>query len=373
MKDIILFLDLQKINQSFDDEIQAAVKRVVDSGWYLLGEETAAFEKEFAAYNGIKHCIGVANGLDALRIIFRGYMETGVLNEQDEIIVPANTYIASILSITDNRLKPVFVEPDLLTYNLDSGLIESHITPRTRAILLVHLYGRNAYTEEIGELCRRYNLLLVEDCAQAHGAFSSGRRVGTLGNTSGFSFYPGKNLGALGDAGAICTDNEQMALVFRTLANYGSAKKYENQYQGYNSRLDELQAAVLRVKLKRLDHDNQMRREAANLYIKEISNPEVMLPAQGATVKTDLSRVWHLFVIRHPRRDDLQKYLSDHGVQTLIHYPIPPHKQQAYRAMNKMSFPITEKIHREVLSLPLSQVMTKNNVMTIVGLINKCK
>lgn len=368
---MISFLNLQKINQSFQEEIYSATKRVIDSGWYLLGKETASFEKEFAAFIGIRHCIGVANGLDALRIILRGYMETGFLKEEDEIIVPANTYIASILAISDNRLKPVLVEPDLSTYNLDPNLIEAHITSRTRGIMLVHLYGRNAYTEKIGEICRKYNLLLIEDSAQAHGARFMEQRTGTFGDASGFSFYPGKNLGALGDAGAICTNNDEMALVYRTLANYGSIKKYENQFKGYNSRIDELQAAILSAKLKKLDDDNQRRREIAAFYLANIKHPEIVLPILPSNAGADNSHVWHLFVIRHHHRNDLQKYLSENDIQTLIHYPIPPHKQQAYHLWNSLHYPLTEIIHREVLSLPISPVMEQSEVEEVVRAINK--
>jgi dTDP-4-amino-4,6-dideoxygalactose transaminase len=368
---MISFLDLQKINQTYKEEIDIAVKRVIDSGWYLLGEETTLFQQEFARFIGVKYCIGVANGLDALRIIMRAYLEMEEMQEGDEIIVPANTYIASILAISHNRLKPVLVEPDIQSYNLSADLIEDQITKRTRGIILVHLYGQNAYCDKIGELCKKYNLKLIEDCAQAHGAYFQNQRVGSIGDSAGFSFYPGKNLGALGDAGAICTNDAQFATICRTLGNYGSHKKYENLYQGYNSRLDEIQAAILRVKLTHLDSDNQTRREFANYYKRNITNPEIILPVYSSQNENILSHVWHLFVIRHKHRKELQKYLAEKGIQTLIHYPIPPHKQPAYYSLNYLSFPVTEKIHKEVLSLPISPVMNKGDLKKITDIINK--
>ncbi|MBE0675164.1 MAG: DegT/DnrJ/EryC1/StrS family aminotransferase [Bacteroidales bacterium] len=413
---MIKFLDIQKISESFEPALTDAVQRVVHSGWYLLGEEVTAFEKEYAEYIGTRHCIGVANGLDALRLIMKAWIEMGVMKEGDEVIVPANTYIASILAITDNRLKPVLVEPDINTYNLDLSLIEKHITPRTRAIMVVHLYGRVCWPEGLEQIAGRYNLKIIEDNAQAAGAVwsidnqsgtglsstvaqgerasapvpASGdgpiyTRTGSLGDAAGNSFYPGKNLGALGDGGAVTTNDDKLAAVVRALANYGSTKKYVNDYQGLNSRLDEVQAAALRVKLPRLDADNTHRCKIAHYYINNITNPDTILPTnlQPATGNLNpaldlrpltsdfgLYHVWHLFVIRHPERDRLQQFLADNGVQTLIHYPVPPHKQLAYRQWNVMSIPLTEKIHREVLSLPISQVMEEEEYVRVTELIN---
>lgn len=363
---MIKFLDLYSINNQYRTEIEDAIKRVLESGWYILGEENRTFEKKFSEYIGVKHCIGVANGLDALRIILRAYIEMGFMQEGDEIIVPANTYIASILAITDNRLKPVLVEPDIDTYNIDPALIEQQITPKTKGIMIVHLYGQNAYDEAIGDLCKKYKLKLIEDAAQAHGAYYQEKRVGSLGDAAGFSFYPGKNLGALGDAGAICTNNDGLASICRALGNYGSHKKYENNHQGLNSRLDEIQAAILSVKLPFLDEENQRRREVAEYYRDNIKNDKIILPQ----VKDSHSHVWHLFVVRTKNRGHLQKYLNNSGIQTLIHYPIPPHKQQAYTEWNDYSFPITEKIHDEVLSLPMSPVMSDVDVKRVVEFVD---
>ena len=369
--DLIKFLDLKAINDSFEPELSSAIKRVLDSGWYLLGNEVKAFEEEYAQYIGTKHCIGVANGLDALRLILRAYIEMGAMKEGDEIIVPANTYIASILAITDNRLVPVLVEPDINTYNIDPYKIVEKITTLTRGIMIVHLYGQNAMHPEILRLTEKYNLKLIEDNAQAHGCYYDGKRTGSLGDAAGHSFYPGKNLGALGDAGAVTTNNDELAEVIRTLANYGSKKKYEHIYKGLNSRLDEIQAAVLRVKLRRLDADNQRRREIAQYYQDHITNPEITLPFCLPPVACCLDHVWHLFVIRTLQRDKLQAYLIENNIQTLIHYPIPPHKQLAYKEWNKLSFPITETIHNEVLSLPISPVLTESEVKSVVQIINK--
>lgn len=395
---MIKFLDIQKITDSFEPELSEAVARVVRRGWYLLGEEVAAFEREYASYIGVKHCIGVANGLDALRLIMKAWIETGEMSEGDEVIVPANTYIASILAITDNRLKPVPVEPDMTTYNLDLAQVERHITPRTKAIMVVHLYGRACWSEELEQLARNHNLKIIEDNAQAAGAVWCGtdpgsaaagsvrygadagsllpgtavRRTGSLGDAAGNSFYPGKNLGALGDAGAVTTNSDELAGVIRALANYGSTRKYVNDYQGLNSRLDEIQAAALRVKLPRLDQDNQYRRHVADCYHRHISNPGIILPRSvtGAEITADPSHVWHLFVVRHAERDRLQRYLAENDIQTLIHYPFPPHKQQAYRDWAGLSFPLTEQIHREVLSLPVSQVMEENEYSKVTEIIN---
>lgn len=372
---MIKFLDLKAINDKYEPELSQAIKRVLDSGWYLLGNEVKAFEKEYGEYIGSKHCIGVANGLDALRLIFKAYIEMGVMKEGDEIIVPANTYIASILAITDNRLTPVLVEPDINSYNIDPFLIESKITDRTKGILIVHLYGQNAMHPEIYRIIKKYNLKLVEDNAQAQGCCFGNKRTGSLGNAAGHSFYPGKNLGALGDAGAVTTDDAELADIIRATANYGSKVKYENLYAGLNSRLDEIQAAILRVKLKCLDDDNQYRREIANYYCENISNQAIILPNKNFDLPflNNKNHNCHLFVIRHTKRDELQQFLFENGVQTLIHYPIPPHKQQAYKDWNQLSFPITEKIHNEVLSLPISPVMNVMEIERVVEIINNAK
>jgi dTDP-4-amino-4,6-dideoxygalactose transaminase len=373
---MISFLDLKKINDSFEPQLSQAIRRVLDSGWYLLGKEVKAFEEEYARYIGSRHCVGVANGLDALRLILRAYIEMGVMKEGDEVIVPANTYIASILAITDNRLKAVLVEPDINTYNIDPFRIEEKITGRTKAIMIVHLYGRNAMHQEIQKLVDKYNLKLVEDNAQAQGCFYGDKRTGSLGNAAGHSFYPGKNLGALGDAGAVTTDDNELAAVVRTLGNYGSGKKYVNDYQGMNSRLDEIQAAILRVKLTRLDKDNQQRREIADYYIRNMSNPDVCLPensGSGVSVVSDKSNIWHLFILRCKQREHLQNYLQQQGVQTLIHYPIPPHKQKAYQCWGQMILPVTEQIHNEVLSLPISPVLTTDEASKVCELTNSFK
>ena len=364
-KTMIKFLDLKAINDSFEPELSQAIKRVLDSGWYLLGNEVKAFEKEYGEYIGTKHCIGVANGLDALRLILKAYIELGIMKEGVEIIVPANTYIATILAITDNRLIPVLVEPDINTYNLDPFLIEEKITERTRGIMIVHLYGQNAMHPEIQRLGNKYNLKLVEDNAQAAGAYYGEKRTGSLGQAAGNSFYPGKNLGALGDGGAITTNDDELADVVRTLANYGSKIKYQNLYPGLNSRLDEIQAAILQTKLKGLDKDNHRRGEIAQYYLENIVHPDIILPQFKPQYYNG-----HLFVIRHPDRDQLHKYLSENGIQTMIHYPIPPHQQQAYKIWNNLSFPITEKIHQQVLSLPISPVMTNEEVLEVVKRVN---
>ena len=363
---MIKFLDLKAINDSFEPELSQSIKRVIDSGWYLLGNEVKTFEQEYAQYIGTKHCIGVANGLDALRLILKAYIELGVMQEGDEIIVPANTYIASILAITDNRLTPILVEPDLCTYNLNPYLIEEKITNRTKGIMIVHLYGLNAMHPEIQRLVNQYNLKLIEDNAQAVGAYYDEKRTGSLGHAAGNSFYPGKNLGALGDAGAITTNDDELADVVRTIANYGSKIKYQNLYPGLNSRLDEIQAAILRTKLKSLDKDNARRREIAQYYLRNIIHPNIILPQFNSQ-----SYNGHLFVIRHSERDQLQIYLTENGIQTLIHYPIPPHKQLAYKKLNDLNFPITEQIHNEILSLPISPVMVENEFNTIVRIINQ--
>jgi dTDP-4-amino-4,6-dideoxygalactose transaminase len=371
---MIKFLDLKAINDSFNPELHEAVNRVVDSGRYLLGNEVKAFEEAYSTFTGSMYCVGVANGLDALRLIMRAYIEIGVMEEGDEIIVPANTYIASILAISDNRLKPVLVEPNINTYNIDPFLIEEKITQRTKAIMIVHLYGQNSMHPEIQRLVDKYDLKLIEDNAQAQGCFYGDKRTGSLGHAAGHSFYPGKNLGALGDAGAVTTNDHQMAEVIRALGNYGSRKKYFNDYQGINSRLDEIQAAVLKVKLKRLDADNHRRREIAQYYCENIKNPVIVLPNNNNsslfTFPFSLSHVWHLFVIRTSERDRLQKYLLENRIETLIHYPIPPHKQKAYSGWNSYSFKITENIHQNILSLPISPVMKNNEIEKIVSCLN---
>ena len=362
---MIKFLDLQAINNSFQPRLAKAIERVVNSGWYLLGEETKQFEKEYAAYCGSKHCIGVANGLDALRLILKAWMEMGLMKEGDEIIVPANTYIASILAITDNRLVPVLVEPDINTYNINPFLIEEKITNRTRAIMMVHLYGQIAMHPEIEILVTKYNLKLIEDAAQSQGAeyVAADGKIkisGNIGHAAGHSFYPGKNLGALGDAGAVTTNDDELATMVRTIANYGSQVKYRNEYHGLNSRLDEIQAAVLRVKLERMEADNQKRRVIAQYFKDNINNANIILPqllVNKNSVANNRSHVWHLFVIRNGNRDKLQSYLEAQGIQTLIHYPIPPHKQVAYRQWNQQFLPLTETIHQQVLSLPISPIM----------------
>ena len=370
-EEAIKFLDLKAINDSFEPELSQAIKRVIDSGWYLLGSEVKTFEQEYADFIGSKYCIGVANGLDALRLIFKAYLEMGIMQEGDEIIVPANTFIASLLAISDNQLKPILIEPDINTYNIDPFKIEEKITERTRAIMIVHLYGLNAMHPEIQRLVEKYDLKLIEDNAQATGAFYGDRRTGSLGHAAGHSFYPGKNLGCLGDGGAVTTNDQELAVLVKALANYGSNRKYIHEYQGLNSRLDEIQAAVLRTKLFRLDKDNQSRREIAEIYNKHILNSDIILPSRSIIDSSTLSHVWHLFVIRHARRNELQKYLSAKGIQTLIHYPVPPHKQLAYHHLNKnQNLPISEKVHNEVLSLPMSPILTSQNVLKVIECIN---
>lgn len=422
----IKYLDLKKVTERHAEEIHEAVARVIDSGWYLLGEAVARFEEEYARYCGVRHCIACGNGLDALTLILRAYIEMGVMAEGDEVIVPANTYIATILSITENRLVPVLVEPRLDTFQIDDALIEQAITERTRAIMIVHLYGRMAYTDRIGDICRRHGLKLIEDCAQSHGlapllspqggmndyshsqinlqgisnnsqinpqSVSNNSRInqkdaitvsntnspkasflshtssplgGTEGGSAAHSFYPGKNLGALGDAGAVTTDDDELAATVRALANYGSARKYVFRYRGRNSRMDEIQAAVLSVRLRYLDEDNAERRRIALRYIEEVRNPLLKLPSRDYWRHS----VFHIFPVLTPRRDELQRYLADNGVQTVIHYPIPPHKQECYASWNDLSLPVTERIHREELSIPCNQVLTDEEVFCIIKLLN---
>jgi dTDP-4-amino-4,6-dideoxygalactose transaminase len=381
---MIKFFDLQKINNSYEPELSDAIKRVLESGWYLLGIETKAFEDEYAKFIGSKFCIGVANGLDALRLILKSYIELGYMDEGDEIIVPANTYIASILAITENRLKAVLVEPDLITFNINPFRIEEKITERTKAIMIVHLYGRNAMHPEIKRLCEKYNIKLIEDNAQAHGCFYNKKRTGSVGDAAGHSFYPGKNLGALGDAGAVTTDDDKLEPVLRSIANYGSSLKYYYKYKGLNSRLDEIQAAVLRVKLKRLDEDNKHRREISQFYKLNIKNERIVLPklfniSQCANSNNtgessfiqDTSHVWHQFVIRTEQRNKLQSFLTMQGIQTAIHYPIPPHKQKCFKEWNVSNLPITEQIHKEVLSLPISPLFTLEDMEMVTKCLNK--
>jgi len=370
---MIKFLDLQKINAQYADELKQVAAEVIDSGWYLLGERVKQFETNLAQYIGVKNAIGVANGLDALRLILKAYIELDIMKEGDEVIVPANTYIATILAITDNRLKPVLVEPDINTYNLDISLIEKHITPRTRAIMVVHLYGQVCWSDELQIIAKRHKLKIIEDNAQAIGAEWNGSKTGALGDAAGFSFYPGKNLGALGDSGAVTTNNDELAETIRAIANYGSKIKYQNEYQGLNSRLDEIQAAFLDIKLKYLDTENQYRREIAHYYCENITHPDIVLPIFNnpkSNIQNLKSHTWHLFVIRHRHRNELQKYLSENGIQSLIHYPIPPHLQQAYKDWNDFSFPLTEEIHSDVLSLPLSPVLSNEEIKKVVDLIN---
>ena len=365
---MIKFLDLQQINLAHQQEIEEKLLQTFRSGWYLLGNEVKTFEEHLASYIGAKHAIGVANGLDALRLILRAYIEMGVMQKGDEILVPANTYIASILAISDNGLVPVLVEPDLSTYNIDIAKIEEKITSKTTGILIVHLYGRVVFSETLKNLATAHGLKIIEDNAQAIGAEWNGAKTGNLGDAAGFSFYPGKNLGALGDAGGVTTNDEELAKTIRALANYGSNQKYVNIYQGLNSRLDEIQAAVLGVKLKYIDAENNRRREIAKRYIAEIKNPNIILPENP---ESEAEHVWHVFIIRTAEREKLQNYLTENGVQTLIHYPIPPHKQEAYKEWNNLSFPISEKIHEEVLSLPISPVMSDDEVTEIIQVINK--
>lgn len=369
----IKFLDLQKINAQYAAELKQAAAEVIDSGWFLTGERVASFEKNLAQFNNSKHIIGVANGLDALRLILKAYIDMGIMQEGDEVIVPANTYIASLLAISDNRLVPVLVEPNLQSYNLDIDLIQQAITPKTKAIMVVHLYGQVCWNDKLVEIAKNNNLKIIEDNAQAIGAIFNGTKTGNLGDAAGFSFYPGKNLGALGDAGAVSTNDDQLAERVRALGNYGSKKKYVNEFQGLNSRLDELQAAFLDVKLKYIDTENQYRRQIAQRYLSEINNPNIILPVPVATQFSpaeNKEHVWHLFVIRCEKRDALQNYLAEKGIQTLIHYPIPPNKQLAYKELNHLDFPITNTIHDQVLSLPISPVITDDEVSMAIQAVN---
>lgn len=364
---MIKFLDLKKYNGLHRSEIRHAVQRVVDSGSYILGAEVEAFESEYAAYCGVKYCIGTGNGLDALTLLLRAYgIGTG-----DEVIVPANTFIASLLAVTFCGATPVLVEPELESYNIDPGKLSKKITARTKAIMAVHLYGRCADMKSINAFAHKHGLRVIEDAAQAHGAGYSGRKAGSLGNAAAFSFYPVKNLGAIGDGGAVTTCDAGLAARIAMMRNFGSAKKYMHNIKGVNSRLDEIQAAVLRVKLKHLDADNQRRREIALYYRRKIKNAYITLP--GVANGDEKSHVWHQFVIRSKCRDELQKYLAGNGIQTLIHYPVPPHKQKAYAELSRNRYPVTERIHREVLSIPLNPVLTDKEIVKIVSILNLYK
>ena len=363
---MIKFLDLKKVNERFRSKMDATVKRVLDSGWYLLGKEGEAFEREFAEYCGVQHCIGCANGLDALKLIIQAYgIGTG-----DEVIAPANTYIASLISISANGAMPVLVEPDPKTCLINPDLIEQVVTPRTKAIMVVHLYGRAMDMTKVWEIARRHKLKIIEDSAQSHGAMFNGRRCGNLGDASGFSFYPGKNLGCLGDGGAVTTNDDTLAEKIRALRNYGSDVKYHFPYRGTNSRLDEIQAAWLRVKLPLLDADNQKRREIAKRYLEGIRNPLLRLPTMP---EDETQHVWHVFTVFCDRRDELKHYLYDKGVQTVIHYPIPPHRQPAYTEWHDLSLPITEKIHESIISIPISPVLSDEEVAEIIDILNAFK
>lgn len=364
---MIKFLNLYEINQIHKAELKSAFERVLDSGWYIMGAELKEFEESFANYCGTKHAIGVANGLDALILIIRAYKELGQFKDGDEVLVASNTYIASILAISANNLIPVLVEPNIDTYNIDPCLIENKITSKTVAILPVHLYGQLCDMHNINIIAKKHNLKVIEDCAQAHGANSKGKQCGSLGDAAGFSFYPGKNLGALGDAGAVTTNDDELAKAIKALLNYGSHVKYQNLYKGINSRLDELQAALLNVKLKTLNKENDLRRSIASRYLKEIVNPKIVLPSLS---EID-AHVWHLFVVRIENRAEFQNYLMDNGIQTVIHYPIPPHKQQAYIEWYDLRYPISELIHEQVLSLPMSHILTSQEVSKIIEVVNE--
>ena len=368
---MIKFLDLHKINERFRGELDAATKRVLDSGWYLLGKEVEQFESDFAAYCDVKYCIGVANGLDALNLIIKAYG----FGPGDEIIVPANTYIASILAISENGCTPILVEPKWKTRLVDEDLIEAAITPRTRAIMVVHLYGRAMNMTKVWALAKKYNLKVIEDSAQAHGAMFEGRRCGNLGDASGFSFYPGKNLGCLGDGGAVTTNDDDLAAKIRAIRNYGSDYKYHHIYKGTNSRLDEIQAAWLGVKLPHLDDDNAVRARIASRYCAEIKNPLIEVPENPNSPidAGNLAHVWHVFAVTCKDRDRLQKHLEDNGIQTNIHYPTPPHRQIAYSELAGLHLPITEEMHRSILSLPISPVLTDLEVGSVISAINEFK
>ena len=367
---MIPFLDLQAINAQYRAELVEACNRVIDSGWYIGGKELESFESNFAEYCGTQFAIGVANGLDALILTLRAWKELGKLQDGDEVIVPSNTYIASILAITANNLTPVLVEPDIDTYNIDPIKIREAITAKTKVLLPVHLYGQLAEMPEIMQIAKQHNLLVLEDSAQSHGAQIQGKKAGNWGDASGFSFYPGKNLGALGDAGAVTTNDAELATMLKALRNYGSHEKYKNLVPGVNSRLDEIQAAMLDIKLKYLDQETQHRRHIANLYLNGINNPLIQLPLMHINAETYEQHVWHLFVIRTSQREALQKHLLEHGIQTLIHYPIPPHQQQAYKEWNMDSYPVSEMIHQQVMSLPMGPTITMDEVKKVINAVN---
>ena len=368
---MIEFLNLKEITRRDKEDLLHSFENALDSGWFILGDHVKRFEKEFAEFCGVKNCIGVANGLDALILVLEGYKELGLMKVGDEVIVPSNTYIASILAVSKAGLKPVLVEPNLHTYLLDENLIEQKITSKTKAILPVHLYGRLCNMDAINAIAKKYNLKVIEDCAQSHGASLNDIKCGNQGDAAGFSFYPGKNLGALGDAGSVTTNDDELAEAIIALRNYGSHKKYENIYQGVNSRLDEIQAAFLSVKLKKLDQDNSIRREIAQYYINNIKNNLIVLPYSKQTNIADLySNVWHVFPVRVQNRDKFQNYLSGKGIQTVIHYPVPPHKQPAYSEWNTEKYPISEKIHKEIISLPISPVMKPEEMEFVCKVVN---
>lgn len=367
---MIKFLDLQKVNAAHQVEIEQQLLKVFRSGWYLLGQETAQFEKNLSKYIGCTHAIAVANGLDALRLIIKAYMAMGIMVPGDEIIVPANTYIASVLAVTDNGLIPVFAEPDPENFNIDLIKVEALITEKTRAIMIVHLYGQAVFSDDLKSLAQKRSLKIIEDNAQAIGAEWQGSKTGNLGDAAGFSFYPGKNLGALGDAGAVTTDDAELSRVVRAIANYGSEEKYIHKYKGLNSRIDEMQASVLNVKLKYLDAENQRRRKIAEFYINNITHPDIVLPQIPEDKK---SHVWHLFVIRTKNGQKLQEHLAENNIQTLIHYPIPIHHQEAYNEYRYLNLPVTEQLQREVLSLPISPVLTNDEIRTITNTLNNFK
>ncbi|EJL6492775.1 DegT/DnrJ/EryC1/StrS family aminotransferase [Vibrio cholerae] len=376
---MINFLDLKSINSQYQQELKDACARVIDSGWYIMGNELSQFETEFAAYCGTKYAIGVANGLDALILTLRAWKVLGKLNAGDEVIVQGNTYIASVLAITENDLVPVLVEPNPATYNLDPATVAAAITPKTKAILPVHLYGQLSPMPEIMAIANAHNLLVLEDCAQAHGAEINGKRAGNWGDAAGFSFYPGKNLGAFGDAGAITTNDDELTQTLKALRNYGSHKKYENLYQGVNSRLDEIQAAMLRVKLPYLEAETARRQQIAAMYCEGINNPCIVLPLDTtafminhspSTIQHYKVHVWHLFVVRCKQRDALQNWLFENGIQTLIHYPVPPHKQKAFDEYSQHKLPVTEMLHTEVLSLPMDPSLSMDSIKKVIKLVN---
>jgi dTDP-4-amino-4,6-dideoxygalactose transaminase len=365
-ENIIKFLNLKKINSKFRSKLIKACSKVIDSGWYINGNQNRMFEAEFSKYVGTKYCVGVANGLDALSLILKAWKELGKLKDEDEVIVPANTYVASFLAITQNKLKLVLIEPNENSFNLDPKLIEKAINSKTKAIMAVHLYGQLAEMPTIMKIAKKHNLLVLEDSAQAHGASMNNRKAGNWGHASGFSFYPSKNLGALGDGGAVTTNDKKLANTIRILANYGSYKKYENIYKGINSRLDEIQAAMLRIKLKKLKFDIKKRRKIALTFLKNIKNPLIKLPNYNSLD----SHVFHLFVIQTKKRDNLIRYLKNNGIETSIHYPIPVHHQRAYKDISKLNLALSEKIQREILSLPISPILKNNEIKKIIKLLN---